>query len=238
MDDVQYWTATEARKLIAGMTGVRYSVSSAYKLLKRWQYRLKVSVRRYVRRPSDGEIIGFQRELAGLIPQKIEEGYAIAVQDETIVTADARPPVKGPMSGGAGRESPKQAEHADEFFQTRTHPPVVTAGAVKMLQTLAGAKQKSTQVPHPAKVGGLLAVGHKADRSTPSLPQDRRQLWLPAVSGLDSAEYRALPGGRRCLLDHSLGAQVETDRCRAGLSGPAPAIAVAVLVDGAPIAAR
>ena len=35
--------------------------------------------------------ITFQQKLAELIPQRIAEGYAVAVQDETIVTADAQP---------------------------------------------------------------------------------------------------------------------------------------------------
>ena len=85
MDSKQYWTAAKTRELVSGETGVRYSLSSIYKMLKRWEYSLKVPVKRHVRRPPDEEIIRFQEELARLIPQKIEEGYVVAVQDESIV---------------------------------------------------------------------------------------------------------------------------------------------------------
>ena len=91
MDGKQYWTATKAHELVSKETGVRYSLSSIYKMLKRWEYCLKVPVKRHVRRPPDEEIVRFQEELAKLIPQKIEEGFAVAVQDESIVIADARP---------------------------------------------------------------------------------------------------------------------------------------------------
>ena len=73
------------------MTDVTYSVSSVYKMLRRWGYFLRASAKRHVRRPPDEEIARFQKELAELILQKIEEGFTVAVQDETIVTADARP---------------------------------------------------------------------------------------------------------------------------------------------------
>ena len=89
MDGKQYWTVGEARELISRETGVAYSVSSVYRMLKCWEYFLRALVRRHVRRPPDEEIAKFQGELARLIPQKMEEGYAVAVQDETIVTADA-----------------------------------------------------------------------------------------------------------------------------------------------------
>ena len=55
--------------------------------LGRWGYFFRAPVKRHVRRPPDEEIARFQKELAELIPQKIEEGYTVAVQDETIVTS-------------------------------------------------------------------------------------------------------------------------------------------------------
>ena len=91
MDGRQYWTVGGARELISKVTGVTYSVSSVYKMLRRWGYFLRAPVKRHVRRPPDEEIARFQKELAELIPKKIEEGYTVAVQDEAIVTADARP---------------------------------------------------------------------------------------------------------------------------------------------------
>ncbi len=91
MDDNKYWTVGKAREFVYKRTGVKYGLSSIYKMLKRREYFLKVPVKRHVRRPPDKEIILFQEELARLIPQKIEEGYVVAVQDESIVLADARP---------------------------------------------------------------------------------------------------------------------------------------------------
>ena len=91
MDGRQYWTVGGARELISKVTGVTCSVSSVYKMLRRWGYFLRAPVKRHVRRPPDEEIARFQKGLAELIPKKIEEGYTVAVQDETIVTADARP---------------------------------------------------------------------------------------------------------------------------------------------------
>ena len=67
----------------------------------RWGYFFRAPVKRHVRRPPDEEIARFQKELAELIPQKIEEGYTVAVQDETIVTVDARPRRVYTRKGGA-----------------------------------------------------------------------------------------------------------------------------------------
>ena len=73
------------------MTGATYSVSSVYRTLRRRGYFLRAPVKRHARRPPDGEIARLQKELAELMPKKIWEGYTVAVQDETIVTAGARP---------------------------------------------------------------------------------------------------------------------------------------------------
>ena len=91
LDGKNYWTVGKARELISKGTGVTYSISSVYRLLKHWQYRLRTPVKRHVRRPSNEKIAQFQKELAEFIPKKIEGGHAVAVQDETIATADARP---------------------------------------------------------------------------------------------------------------------------------------------------
>ena len=64
MDGRQYWTVGGARELISKVTGVTYSVSSVYKMLRRWGYFLRVPVKRHVRRPPDEEIARFQKELA------------------------------------------------------------------------------------------------------------------------------------------------------------------------------
>ena len=90
-DGRQYWIVGGGRELISKVTGATYSVSSVYKMLRRCGYFLRAPVKRHVRRPPDEEIARFQKEPAELIPQKIEEGCAVVVQDETIVTADARP---------------------------------------------------------------------------------------------------------------------------------------------------
>ena len=90
MDGNKYWTADKAREFVYKRTGVKYGLSSIYKMLKRQEYFLKVPVKRHARRPPDEEIIRFQEELARLILQKIEGGYVVAVQDKSIVVADAR----------------------------------------------------------------------------------------------------------------------------------------------------
>ena len=91
LDGKNYWTVGKARELISKGTGVTYSISSVYRLLKYWQYRLRTPVKRHVRRPSNEKIAQFQKELAEFIPKKIEGGHAVAVQDETIAITDARP---------------------------------------------------------------------------------------------------------------------------------------------------
>ena len=118
MDGKQYWTAAKTRELVSGETGVRYSLSSIYKMLKRWEYSLKVPVKRHIRRPPDEEIIRFQEELARLIPQKIEEGYVVAVQDESIVLADARP---GKVYTKKGRLHRYRLPRKDDSLRTADH---------------------------------------------------------------------------------------------------------------------
>ena len=90
-DGRQYRTVGGARELISKVTGAAYSVSSVYRTLRRRGYFLRAPVKRHARRPPDGEIARFQKELAELMPKKIGEGYTVAVQDETVVTAGARP---------------------------------------------------------------------------------------------------------------------------------------------------
>ena len=50
LDGKNYWTVGKARELISKGTGVTYSISSVYRLLKHWQYRLRTPVKRHVRR--------------------------------------------------------------------------------------------------------------------------------------------------------------------------------------------
>ena len=54
-------------------------------MLRRWGYFLRAPVKRHVRTPPpDEEIARFQKELAELIPKKIEEGYTVAVVNRTL----------------------------------------------------------------------------------------------------------------------------------------------------------
>ena len=121
MDSKQCWTAAKTRELVSGETGVRYSLSSIYKMLKRWEYSLKVPVKRHVRRPPDEEIVRFQEELARLIPQKIEEGFAMAVQDESVVLADARPGRVYTRKGRRGRLHRYRLPRKDDSLRTADH---------------------------------------------------------------------------------------------------------------------
>lgn len=60
-------------------------------LLRKWGWTRKTLVRRHVRRANRWKIAWFRRKIRRLIKEKRDQGYVIGVQDETIVTADARP---------------------------------------------------------------------------------------------------------------------------------------------------
>ncbi len=81
--------------LIRNMSGIEYlteySLQYARKILRSWGFTRKVPVGRHVRRASRQKIAWFRKKLRGLIGSKRREGYTICVQDESIVTADARP---------------------------------------------------------------------------------------------------------------------------------------------------
>ena len=81
LDGKNYWTVGKARELISKGTGVTYSISSVYRLLKHWQYRLRTPVKRHVR--IKREDCPVQKELAEFIPE--DRG--------------------GPRSGRAGRDN-------------------------------------------------------------------------------------------------------------------------------------
>ena len=78
------------RKPIRERTGVRYGISGVRKMMGFWGYSQKVPVRGHVRRASPDAIAMFQEWARHVMPKRISEGHAAAMQDETIVTDDAR----------------------------------------------------------------------------------------------------------------------------------------------------
>ena len=78
-------------KLIRKRTGIRYGISGVHKMMRFWGYSQKVPVRRHVRRASPDAIAMFQEWARHIIPKRISEGHVVAIQDEAIVTDDARP---------------------------------------------------------------------------------------------------------------------------------------------------
>ena len=84
------WTAKGLLDLIRTMSGVEYEISHVRALLRGRGYTMKVPVGRHVRRASRQKIAGFQRRMRRLIPEKGADGRSRCVQNETIVTADAR----------------------------------------------------------------------------------------------------------------------------------------------------
>ena len=89
-----YLTAEETGDLIRDMSGiwyaVEYGISYVRKLLRSWGFTRKVPVGRHVRRANRQKIAWFRKKLRPLIEEKRNGGYAICVQDEAIVVADAR----------------------------------------------------------------------------------------------------------------------------------------------------
>ena len=59
-------------------------------LLRRWGFTRKVPLGRHVRRANRQKIAWFRKKLKPLIEEKTKEGYAVAMQDEAIVIAEAR----------------------------------------------------------------------------------------------------------------------------------------------------
>ena len=60
-------------------------------MMRFWGYSQKVSIRRHVRRASPDAIAMFREWAGHIIPKRISEGHAVAIQDGIIVTDDARP---------------------------------------------------------------------------------------------------------------------------------------------------
>ena len=54
-------------------------------------YSQKVPVRRHARRASPDAIAMLQEWAGHIIPKRISEGHVVAIQDEAIVTDDAKP---------------------------------------------------------------------------------------------------------------------------------------------------
>ena len=89
-EETACWTAGEVRKPIRKRTGIRYGISGVRKVMRFWVYSQKVSVRGHVRRASPDAIAMFQEWARHVMPKRISEGHAAAIQDGVIVTDDAR----------------------------------------------------------------------------------------------------------------------------------------------------
>lgn len=83
------WTAEEMKDFLFENTKKTFDLSYVRKIMKRWEYTMKVPVRRHVRRASKQRIKRFQKRLKKKIDKAISKGYTICVQDEAIVIADA-----------------------------------------------------------------------------------------------------------------------------------------------------
>ena len=68
----------------------KYTLQYARLLLRRWGFTRKVPMGRHVRRANRQKIAWFRKKLKPLIEEKTKEGYAVVMQDEAIVIAEAR----------------------------------------------------------------------------------------------------------------------------------------------------
>ena len=68
----------------------KYTLQYARLLLRRWGFTRKVPMGRHVRRANRQKIAWFRKKLKPLIEEKTKGGYAVAMQDEAIVIAEAR----------------------------------------------------------------------------------------------------------------------------------------------------
>ena len=83
-------TAEEMQDFIFQMTGQKFELSYVRKHMKKWGYTMKVPVLRHVNRASRRRIKRFQKRIKKIITQAEVEDYTTCIQDESIVTADAR----------------------------------------------------------------------------------------------------------------------------------------------------
>ncbi len=84
------WTPEAMYNHVSKYTGVEYCLAHIRKIMKKWGYAMKVPVGRHVNRASNRRIRRFQKKLAKILKALEAEGWIICVQDESVVTADAR----------------------------------------------------------------------------------------------------------------------------------------------------
>ena len=89
------WTGKPMRNYIKKRTEVKYILGHTCVLLRSWGYSQKVPVGKHVRRAPDEEISEFRKNIANKIEECDSKGVIVAIQDEAIVTADARPRKQG-----------------------------------------------------------------------------------------------------------------------------------------------
>ena len=90
--DTVYMTAESLLGFVRKESGAepKYTLQYARLLLRRWGFTRKVPMGRHVRRANRQKIAWFRKKLKPLIEEKTKEGYAVAMQDEAIVIAEAR----------------------------------------------------------------------------------------------------------------------------------------------------
>ena len=90
--DTVYMTAESLLGFVRKAPGAepKYTLQYARLLLRRWGFTRKVPMGRHVRRANRQKIAWFRKKLKPLIEEKTKEGYAVAMQDEAIVIAEAR----------------------------------------------------------------------------------------------------------------------------------------------------
>ena len=84
------WTLQDMHEYIREYTGVEYSEAHVRRILAAWGYVMKVPVLRHVNRANKRRIKKFQKQLKKTRPDLEADGYTVAMQDETIVMAEAR----------------------------------------------------------------------------------------------------------------------------------------------------
>ena len=88
------WTGKEMQDYILKKTGTKYYITHVRHMLRQRGYSQKVPVVVHARRTSFEDTCTFQKEIVKVVKND-EDGITTAIQDETIVIADARPRKRG-----------------------------------------------------------------------------------------------------------------------------------------------
>ena len=185
-----YLTAEEMRDLIRDMSGiwyaVEYGISYVRKLLRSWGFTRKVPMGRHVRRANRQKIAWFRKKLRPLIEEKRNGGYAICVQDEAIVVADAR------LRGGV--YTPKGMRAV--YTYTGSHAKTIVFGLItadgngffKRYDRFTRDEFADFLKEAHQRFGKILMIVDGA-------PQHKAQIVKETVKDLDGLELKFLPPG-------------------------------------------